>query len=84
MTERDSFHISKNIHGRGAAQAPWLPCLASVREDTPDLAETRCTRVGGYPGGPIFSEEKGRGDRRRDSRRGYWEAEQHLGYKLID
>jgi hypothetical protein len=27
-----------------------LPCLASVGEDAPNTAESRCTRVGGYPG----------------------------------
>lgn len=45
-------HQPKNI------QSSWLPGLASVADDVSNLAET--SRVGGYPAGPTFSEEKGR------------------------
>lgn len=38
-----------------------LPCLDSVGEDAPSLAETWSAKVGGYSGGPIHSEEKGKG-----------------------
>lgn len=34
-----------------------LPCLASVGEDVPNLAETLCTRIGGNPRGPHLFRE---------------------------
>ena len=42
-----------------------LPCLASVGKDEPSLAETQCTRVGRYTGGPHPLRREGDGERER-------------------
>jgi hypothetical protein len=49
-----------------------LPFLISVREDVPTLKKTWCTKVvvGGDIRGPTHSEEKGKGDGRKDCVRG--------------
>lgn len=52
-----------------------------MREDAPNPAERVWARVGGYWGGGILSEEKGREVGGRDSVRGGLKGGQHLGCK---
>ena len=53
-----------------------LPCLASVGEDEPSLAETLRAKLEGYPGGAsILSEEK----RRREGGEVPWWGDSRCG-----
>lgn len=64
-------HQPKSIHGldrgpghicsRQAAQSSWLPCLVSVGQDVPNLADTQYARVGGYPRRPYPLRGSGEG-----------------------
>ena len=59
-----------------------MPCLASVREDLPNLGETCCPRRGNAPQGVALSEAKGRwtsGRILQGARTG--RGRQHLRYK---
>jgi hypothetical protein len=71
VSSQSLSHQPKNI------QSSWLPGLASVADDVSNLAET--SRVGGYPAGPTFSEEKGR-DSVREGPGGWAAFGMHINY----
>jgi hypothetical protein len=54
-------HSRPPVCSRQAGQSSWLPCLVSVGEGEPNLAETWCTMMGGYSG-EVPSSQRSRGE----------------------